>query len=165
MLITKLLSKIGLPILLKFVKGSLLGIDNDVVKKAIGSLNDVSSAIEDKKISLENIKEANRHIEQLQSVEEEVDVKTLHIINETIRQEMNADSKFIRFWRPFFGYSVSIAWLLNMFTICYVIWTDSENAAEIISALVETTSLWAVALSVLGISVINRTKEKKHNNS
>jgi hypothetical protein len=156
MLLTKLLNSIGLPVLLKFVKGSLTGIDNDAVKKAVSSINDVNKAIEDKKLSLENIK--------LQSSEEEIDVKTLSIINDAIRCDLNADSNFVKFWRPCFGYAVSIAWLLNMFTICYVILTDRENAAMIISAIVETTSLWAIALGVLGISVINRTKEKKNNN-
>lgn len=71
-------------------------------------------------------------------------------------------SMFERFWRPVFGYCVSLAWLCHMLTICYVIISDNPKASEIISSLVETTSLWGVALGVLGISVVksNRVSAK-----
>lgn len=63
-------------------------------------------------------------------------------------------SWFERFWRPVFGYCVSLAWFCHMLTICYVIISDNPKASEIIASLVETTSLWGVALGVLGVSVV-----------
>ena len=63
-------------------------------------------------------------------------------------------NRFERFWRPVFGYAVSLTWVLHMLTVCYVVWSDNPRAPEIIMALVETTSLWSVALAVLGLSVV-----------
>jgi len=70
--------------------------------------------------------------------------------------ETNA-GRFERLWRPVFGYAVSLTWVLHMLTVCHVVWSDNPRAPEIIMALVETTSLWSVALGVLGISVVRET--------
>ena len=161
MILTKLLGTIGLPVLLKFVKNAIGNIDDDVAKEASSSLTNLDKAIEEKKISLAAVQEANRNLERMQQLEGELDIKTLTAINETIRQELESTDRFVRFWRPFFGYSVSITWFAMMLTICYVILSGKENAAEIIMALVETTSLWGIALGVLGISVVKRTQEKQ----
>lgn len=159
-MLTKILSKIGLPILVKFVSSSLSNINSDVAKTAVSALVDVNDAISKEQISLEQIKEANRHLEQLYNLEADLDEKTLSLIHETIRQELRSEDKFVRFWRPAFGYAVSIAWMMVMITICYVILSNRPDATEIIMALVETTSLWSVALGVLGVSVVKRSQEK-----
>ena len=70
-------------------------------------------------------------------------------------------SRFERWWRPLFGYAVSLTWVLHMLTLCRVVWEDNPRAPEIIMALVETTSLWSVALGVLGISVVRETPKKR----
>lgn len=66
---------------------------------------------------------------------------------------------FERFWRPVFGYAVSLTWVLHMLTICYVVWSNNPRAPEIIMALVETTSLWSMALGVMGISVVQNARK------
>lgn len=161
-MISKVLGKIGLPILVKFVSASLAKLDNPSAQKAGSALFDVSDAIKKQEISVDALKEANRHVEKLQEVENEFDAQTLATINETIRQELASEDKFVRFWRPAFGYSVAIAWLLTMSTICYVIIADYENVTEIIMSLVETTSLWSIALGVLGVQVVKRSQEKQN---
>ena len=161
-MISKVLGKIGLPILLKFVSSSLGRLDADCAKKAGSALCDVSMAIKNQEISVEQISEVNRHVEKMQEIEGEYDDKTLAQINETIRREIASEDRFVRFWRPAFGYSVALAWLLTMSTICYVVLADYPNASNIIEALVETTSLWSVALGVLGISVVKRSQEKQN---
>ena len=161
MVLTKILGTIGLPVLLKFVKNSIGSIDDDTAKAASQSLTTLDKAIEEKKISLESIKEANRSLETMRQLEDELDAKTLTAINETIRRELESSDRFVRFWRPFFGYSVSLTWCAMMLTVCYVILSGKNNAAEIIMALVETTSLWCIALGVLGVSVVKRTQEKQ----
>ena len=75
--------------------------------------------------------------------------------------EENGKSRFERWWRPLFGYAVSLTWVLHMLTLCRVVWEDNPRAPEIIMALVETTSLWSVALGVLGISVVRETPKKR----
>lgn len=161
-MISNVLSKIGLPILVKFVSASLAKLDNTAAQKAGSALFDVSDAIKKQEISIEELKEANRHAEKLQEVENEFDAQTLAAINETIRQELASEDRFVRFWRPAFGYSVAIAWLLTMSTICYVIIADYNNVTEIIMSLVETTSLWSIALGVLGVQVVKRSQEKQN---
>lgn len=64
------------------------------------------------------------------------------------------------YWQAIFGYSVSITWFLNMSAICYVVISGNERAPEIINAMVETTSLWGVALGVLGISFVKGAPNK-----
>ena len=78
--------------------------------------------------------------------------------------------KFERYWRPLFGYIISLSWLMHMSTMCWVVWSSDPQAEKIIMAFVETTSLWSVALGVMGISVVKesqprgqrRVSEQKH---
>lgn len=72
-------------------------------------------------------------------------------------------SAWERNWRPLFCYSVCLTWIMQMGTICWVVWINHPKAEEIIMALVETTSLWSMALGVMGISVVKSTtlSEKK----
>ena len=160
-MLTKILSKIGLPLLMKFIGTSLGSMNNDIAKKAALALGDVNTAISKSEISLEELKEANRHLEKAQELENSVDMTTLSLIHETIRNELKAEDKFVRFWRPAFGYSVAFSWLLCMLTICWLIVSKNPQAPEIIMALVETTSLWGIALGVLGISVVRSKDETK----
>lgn len=79
----------------------------------------------------------------------------------TENENLSGLSCFERFWRPTFGYAVSLTWIMHMLTICYAVWSDNPRAPEIIMALVETTSLWSVALGVLGISVVKNTSKSR----
>ena len=160
-MLTKILSKIGLPLLMRFVGSSLGSMNNEMAKKAACALNDVDAAINKEEISLEELKEANRHLEKSQELENIVDTTTLSLIHETIRNELKSEDKFVRFWRPAFGYSVAFSWLLCMLTICWLIVSNNPQTPEIIMALVETTSLWGIALGVLGISVVRSKEENK----
>ena len=164
-MLTKILSKIGLPLLMKFVGTSLDSINNDIAKKAATTLGEVNDAISKEKISLEELKEANRHLETSQELENSVDTTTLSLIHETIRNELKSEDKFVRFWRPAFGYSVAFSWLLCILTICWLIISNNPQAPEIIMALVETTSLWGIALGVLGISVVRSKDNNKASSS
>lgn len=161
----KILGKIGLPLLVKFVSSSLGNINNDFAQKAGLALKDVDTAISLKQISLDELKEANRHLEKSQEIENSVDLQTLSTIHETMRQELKSEDRFVRFWRPAFGYSVALSWMMNMATICYVVASDNQRAPEIIEALVETTSLWGIALGVLGVSVVKSNQEKQPANA
>lgn len=164
-MISKVLGKVGLPILVKFVSSSLSKLENDTAQKAGSALFEVRDAIRQGEISAEALKEANRHAEKTQEVENEFDANTLNTINETIRRELASEDRFVRFWRPAFGYSVALAWLLTISTVCYVIIADYPNVTEIIASLVETTSLWSIALGVLGVQVVKRSQEKQNKKS
>lgn len=159
-MIAKILGKIGLPVLVQFIGKALTDMNNDTARRAGSLLGEVDTAIRQQQISLDELREANRHVEKSLEIEAGMDDKTLQTIHQTIREELNSGDRFVRFWRPAFGYSVALAWLLNMFTICFVVLADNPRAPEIITALVETTSLWGIALGVLGISVVKSGQEK-----
>lgn len=156
----KILSKIGLPLLLKFVGSSLGSINNDIAQKAGLALSDVENAISSEQIPLEELKEANRHLEKSQEIENSLDIRTLELIHDTMRGELKSEDRFVRFWRPAFGYSVALSWLMTMAAICYLAAGSNPRAPELINALVETTSLWGIALGVLGISVVKSANGK-----
>lgn len=132
-MIAKILGKIGLPLLVKYLGKALRGMNCTVAQEAGQMLGSVDDAIQNRKISLEELKEANRHVEKLQEIEAGLDDKTLNTIHQTIRQELSSEDRFVRFWRPAFGYSVALAWLMNMGTICYVVISDNPRAPEIIA--------------------------------
>ena len=161
-MLVKILSRFGLPFLIKLVNSGLEKLTDASAKKASQALGEVSSAINEQKISSADLSEANRHMEKMQELENELDKQTLSEIHQTIRQELNAEDKFVRFWRPAFGYSVALAWLLTIGTVCYVVLAGYPNAENIIAALVETTSLWSVALGVLGLQVVKTSQEKQN---
>lgn len=159
-MLINIISKFGLPFLIKLVRSGLEKIGNTVAQKAGIALKDVSTAIEKQEISAEEISLANKHLEKMKELENDLDKHTLNTIHQTIRQELEAEDRFVRFWRPAFGYSVALAWFLTMATLCYVILAKYPNAESLINALVETTSLWSVALGVLGIQVVKSSREK-----
>ena len=70
-----------------------------------------------------------------------------------------------RNWRPLFGYSVCFTWVLQMGTLCWVVWINHPRAEEIIMAFVETTSLWSMALGVMGISVVKGSAPEQKSTS
>lgn len=159
-MIVKILSKFGLPFLIKIVQTGLEKLGSSVAQNANQALGNVQKAISTQEITNSELEEANRHLEKMQELENELDTNTLNSIHEIMKQELSAEDKFVRFWRPAFGYSVALAWLLTMATVCYVVLAQYQNAEQIINALVETTSLWSVALGVLGLQVVKSTQEK-----
>ena len=94
-MIAKLLGKIGLPILVKFIGRALSGMNNDLARQAGNMLGEVDTAIQKQQISLDELKEANRHVEKSLEIEAEVDDKTLSTIHQTIRQELASGDRFV----------------------------------------------------------------------
>lgn len=163
-MIGTLLANIGLPMLIKTVKGALGKIDNKVAQTASKALDEVSIAVEKKEISPEELKEANRHAETMKELETKENIKALEQINETFRHETKSEDKYVRRWRPTFGYAVALSWLLMMLSVAYSIIMTPEKAPSIITTLVNCSTLWTVALGVLGVSVVKRSQDKKITN-
>lgn len=159
-MIGTILSTIGLPNIVKLASSALGAINNDTAKKASNALKDVENAILKEEITPEEIKEANRHTEKMFEIDADLSKKIISEVNSTIRKETESDDKYVRRWRPTFGYSVSIAWVITMMSVAYTIIDNPTNAPMIISALVNTSPLWAVALGVLGVSVVKRSQDK-----
>ncbi|WP_142849965.1 3TM-type holin [Telmatospirillum sp. J64-1] len=155
-MIPVLLAQIGLPLLLKFVGGALAGIDNPTAKGAAEAVREVQAALDRKDITPAQLAEANRHLERLT----ELDSTVLAEINATFRTELGVNDPYVRRWRPTFGYAMALTWTVTMTAIAWAIIADPAQAPSIITALVNTSPIWGIALGVLGISVVKRSQDK-----
>ncbi|MGE4297023.1 MAG: 3TM-type holin [Desulfovibrionaceae bacterium] len=96
------------------------------------------------------------------------DTERLRIVNETMRAEGASGDPWQRRWRPWFGFVAGGAFGVQIFGLMFVggwaVVAKPEQAPAIINSLgllagsLGTT--WAVALAVLGVQVMGRTKEK-----
>ncbi|PCI00627.1 MAG: ribokinase [Alphaproteobacteria bacterium] len=152
-----ILSKLGLPLLIAAVSKALKSIDNPIAKSASESLSKVENAIATGSISVEQASEANRHIERLS----EIDSDALKQINESLRAEIASQDAYVRRMRPTFGYLMAFTWTLQMSAIAYIMVFEIAQASVILKAVESLSSIWAVALSVLGIYVYKRSEDKK----
>jgi hypothetical protein len=81
--------------------------------------------------------------------------------HQTIRAELAIEDKFKSYWRPAFGYAMVLSWLMVWGGIMYSIFDNAANAKLVINALADTTVLWGVALSVLGVQISKRSQDKQ----
>jgi DNA-directed RNA polymerase subunit F len=152
-----ILSKLGLPFLISSVAKALGGIDNPVAKTAAESLSKVEKAIANGTITIEQTKEAHRHIEAMARV----DAESLKEINHSLRAEIESQDPYVRRMRPTFGYLMAFTWTLQMSALAYIMVFEIAQASLVIEAVESLSAIWAVALSVLGIYVYKRSEDKK----
>jgi len=88
------------------------------------------------------------------------ETKRLQSVNETMRSEAQSDDPYVRRWRPTFGYVVSVSWLAQMGACGYAIVVTPGDAPQIINSMVNLSTMWGIALAVLGVSVHQRSKDK-----
>lgn len=157
-----LLTKIGLPVLLKTVSGALKKISNPLAKTAADALDVLDSAVRRGDIKTDDLKEANRHVEAMSKLEAD-ELKTLiSEINRSLRAEVASSDPYVRRMRPTFGYIMAITWAAQMLSIAFVILDDPAQAGEVINAMASLSTIWTVGLSVLGIYVYKRSQEKQN---
>jgi hypothetical protein len=159
--IPALLAQIGLPLLVKAVGGALGGLDHPVAKGAAEALAAVDEAVSRRDITPEQVAEANRHTERMSALAAGLDRTALRQINATFRAELATEDPYVRRWRPTFGYAVALAWLATMAACAWAVVSTPAQAPAIIAALVNTSPIWAVALGVLGVSVVKRSQDKQ----
>ena len=90
----------------------------------------------------------------------EAETRRLESVNATMRVEAMSGDRFVRRWRPAYGYIVGISWGVQMAAISYTIVTAPETVAALITAMSSLSVMWGVALSVLGVSVAKRSDDK-----
>ncbi|MGE4280087.1 MAG: 3TM-type holin [Magnetospirillum sp.] len=160
-MIPALLASIGLPLLVKAVGGALDGIDHPAAKAASGALTQVEKALKADEVSPEQLAEAHRHLERMSELESAEATAALAQINESLRTESRSDDWYVRRWRPTFGYAVALTWTATMSATAWAIVAEPAQAPTIITALVNTSPIWGIALGVLGIAVVKRSHDKK----
>lgn len=104
----------------------------------------------------------------LEVVKEQEETKRLEVVNQQMGREVESEDEYVRHWRPFWGYVSATAFGTMMFGFMgiagwAIIWRTAD-APEIISSLsgliTSTMPIWAIALTVLGVSVAKRSRDK-----
>lgn len=160
-MVPMLLAQIGLPLLVKAVGGALSNSSNSVAKAAGEALGQVDAEIATGRLDGDQLKEANRHLEALATLEANTDQTWLQQVNQTIRAESVSDDAYVRRMRPTFGYIMAFTWAAQMGAIAYTVVADPQQAAPVIAAVASLGTIWTVGLSVLGIYVYRRSGEKQ----
>ena len=155
-----LLASIGLPLLLDAASEGLKKIDNPVAKTAASALEQVRGAVKNGNISIDQVREANRHIEAMAMIEGDEAKTALEQVNASLREEVKSEDKFVRRMRPTFGYIMAVTWGAQMLSIAYTILTEPQNAGQVMNGMADLSAIWSVGLAVLGIYVYRRSGEK-----
>ena len=155
-----LVAQLGLPVLVKLVGGALARIDSPVAKAASDTLAEVAGAIDGKKLSPEQIAEANRHLETLAKLDSDDYRETIREVNASLRAEAASEDPYVRRMRPTFGYVMAATWAAQMTAVAWIVVAAPRDAAPVIDALGALSLMWSVGLSVLGVYVYKRSADK-----
>lgn len=105
---------------------------------------------------------------ELQKALLEAETNRLATVNATMQMEAASADPYVRRWRPTFGYVMAGAWALQSLTIffaaLYAVVFAPTLAGPIMAAIAETldtlTTQWLIGLTVLGVAVVQRGKDK-----
>tara|TARA_R110002072_G_scaffold302699_1_gene487430 strand:+ start:13329 stop:13931 length:603 start_codon:yes stop_codon:yes gene_type:complete len=145
----------------KSILGSVLGVDGEDPQQVADAIKDPAALERLKMYEMKNTAE-------LQALTIQAETNRLAIVNKTMQTEIASHDPYVRRWRPTFGYCVSIAWIFQIVgsiaCLVYGVIFEPERAVQIISVVAQfnaaSVSLWAIALSVLGINITKRSQDK-----
>ena len=160
-MIEKIMSGLGLGFVVRTLSKVLKKIDNPVTEKASILLNDVGDLLDTGAISETAQAEANRHLEEITKIAAQGEADKIESINKSLRAEIESQDTYVRRMRPTFGYLMAITWTAQMLGVAYIIIFDTNNADLILRAMESLGTIWAVALSVLGLYVYKRSEDKR----
>lgn len=156
-----IISKLGLPLLVNLIGTALGRINNPVAQSASEALGNFEGALEGGAITPEQMAEANRHAEAMAATKSKEYSGALAEINKTIRAEAGSGDRYVRRMRPTFGYLLAVTWALQMTAVAYIMVFHTEQLPAVLNGMEGLSTIWAVALSVMGIYVYKRSEEKK----
>lgn len=156
-----LLAKIGLPALVSVLSGALKQVSHPAAQAASAALETLDEALTKEEIPLEQVQEANRHVEQLAALESEERKNTISEVNASLRTEAVSEDPYVRRMRPTFGYLMALTWAAQMGALAYVMVFKTAESHLVIESMESLGMIWSVGLSVLGIYVYKRSEDKK----
>jgi len=151
----------GLPLIVDALGGALGQINNPIAQAAARALGETGTALQTGAITPEAQAEANRHLERMTELAQQEQTEALSQVNESLRAEVSSSDAYVRRMRPTFGYLVAITWTAQMLAVAYVIIFKTETASVVVDAVESLSTIWSVALSVLGLYVYKRSEEKR----
>lgn len=89
------------------------------------------------------------------------ETKRLETVNATIRAEYTSCDPYVRRARPTFIYAMAASWTFQMAAISVAMVWKPEQAGPLITAATGLTTMWGVALAVIGVAVHKRTQDKQ----
>lgn len=138
-----------------------LGVENTPVAIERALQNNPDAMVKMKALEYENevsLKElAFKHAE-LESEERKV---ALTQLNATMQIELASNDPYVRRWRPTWGYSMCVAWVLLFFGLTVVMIAHPEKATAVVNSIVALTPLFGIGLTVLGINIHKRSQDKQ----
>jgi len=160
------------PLLARLLPIPGAGVAGDLIAAAFGVENSpaaIGRAIEADPEAAQKLRELeakNRALLERQLIAAET--ARLETVNRTMRVEAASRDPFVRRWRPLFGYIVAVTWGVQVCgvtgAILYVVAGGGDGASLVqsgVSAVMGDMALmWAIALSVLGVSVKKRSDDK-----
>lgn len=139
----------------------------DVADKVVGAANAVTGS-DNPDEALAQIKKypelqlkLQQEMNHIVLAELEAENKQLATINATMQVEYTSGDKFVRRWRPFFGYMTAITWAVQMSALSWVIVDQPDKAGAVITAASGLTGMWGIALAVLGVYIKKRSDDKQ----
>lgn len=162
-MMASLLTRIGLPVLIRIVAGSLRDLDNETAKYAAGALDDVDRALLGGHIPPEQLQAGQKHLQKMAELEAAHLETAMEEINTSLRAEIESHDPYVRRMRPTFGYLMAFTWAAQMLGLAYIIIFKTEQANDVLNAMSSLGTIWTVGLSVLGIYVYKRSQDKKIN--
>lgn len=157
----QVVAALAVPALIEALKTGLQQMDHPAAKGAVDAIGTLQDSVMNGGISAENMAAANAHIEKMAEISGARDAVALTQINESLRAEVASSDPYVRRMRPTFGYMMSITWGAQMLALAYIIVTDPARAGDVLNAMESLATIWAVALSVMGIYVYQRSVEKR----
>lgn len=156
----QLAAQLAVPALIEALKTGLEKIDHPAAHGAHDAINALQQAAASGAISPDQLAAADAHIEKMAAIEGAERRTALAEVNASLRAEVASSDPYVRRMRPTFGYMMAATWGAQMLALAYIIVTDPAQASAVLNAMASLGTIWAVALSVLGIYVYGRSNEK-----
>lgn len=162
---TLLLSAIGqlVPSVLRWVgkdsAASMAATAIDVAKN-ITAQSDEAQALRELHSNPELLVQYQQAINAVVVAQLDADCKQLESVNATMRAELASADPYVRRARPTFMYAMALTWTLQMLGISLAIIIQPSYAAALLHAAADMTTLWGIALTVVGVAVKARSDDK-----
>lgn len=157
-MLAPLITKIGAPVLVNILSDVLRGVDNPLTQGAAAALKQVDAALKSGDVDAQALQS---HLEKIAAIESAEYRAQVEQVNLSLRAEVASEDAYVRRMRPTFGYLMAITWAAQMLGLAYVIVFETEQAGAVLNAMSSLSAIWAVGLSVLGIYVYKRSKDKE----
>lgn len=160
------------PLLGSALGGPAGGAVGSMIASALGTEDDpeaIQAALDDPEAAAKLKALEQEHQRELRRMMLEAETQRLTQVSETMRAEYAQEDRYVKRWRPTFGYAMCLTWTVQVIGsvagIVYAVVANPENAGDILTAIGDanaaTVPMWSVALAVIGVSVHQRSRDKQ----